>query len=72
MIDRTDEPDQPVINCEHGLHVDEYTWWESDGRGIPLAKVCDWCVKYVLSKYRPEILVHYTQADVDEPIEPID
>jgi len=47
-------------------------WKRHDGRGIPLAKVCDWCVKYVLSKYRPEILVHYTQADVDEPIEPID
>jgi hypothetical protein len=72
MIDIIDEPDQPIIKCEHGLHIHEFTWWESDGRGIPLAKVCDSCVKDVLSRYRPEILGYYTQADVDEPIEPID
>lgn len=60
------------IECKYGSHVHEFTWWESDGRGIPLAKVCDSCVKDVLSRYRPEILGYYTQADVDEPIEPID
>jgi hypothetical protein len=64
--------DRSIIKCEHGLHVDKYTWWETDGRGIPLDKVCNSCVDEVLSKYRPEILKYYTQADVDEQIEPID
>ncbi len=32
------------------------SWWESDARGIPLARVCNYCVKEVLSKYRPEVL----------------
>ena len=48
------------------------SWWVNDGQGIPLAKVCDECESAKLSQYRPEILRHYTQADVDEPIEEID
>ena len=52
------------------MHEHEaYTWWEYDGQGIPLAKVCDKCVTEVLSRYNPVILGHYTQADVDEQIE---
>lgn len=43
--------------------------WETDARGIPLARVCPECRKEKLSKFRPEILTGYTQADVDEPIE---
>lgn len=50
----------------------EPSWWEFDGRGIPLDRVCSKCRKQKLAKYRPEILRHYTQADVDEPIEPED
>ena len=46
------------------------SWWEHDARGIPLARVCAECQEMVLSTYRPEILTGYTQADVDEPIEP--
>lgn len=46
-----------------------YTWWEYDGQGIPLAKVCDKCRDAVLSKYDPRVLGHYTQSDVDEPID---
>ena len=46
------------------------SWWELDGRGIPLARVCEDCVKATLAKYNPVILEYYTQADVDEPIEP--
>jgi hypothetical protein len=46
------------------------TWWEYDGQGIPLALVCDDCRESKLAEYRPEILTSYTQADVDEPIEP--
>lgn len=48
----------------------ESSWWEYDGQGIPLCRVCDKCRREKLAQYRPEILVGYTQADVDEPIEP--
>ena len=50
-------------------HEDEYSWWENDAQGIPLARVCDRCIAVKLAAYRPEILSGYTQADVDEPIE---
>ena len=45
-------------------------WAEYDGRGIYLCKVCTKCRREKLAGYRPEILAHYTEADVDEPIEP--
>jgi len=46
------------------------SWWEFDGRGIPLTRVCEVCREQKLAKYRPEILNrYYTQADVDERIE---
>lgn len=48
------------------------SWWESDAQGIPLCRVCSECRATKLSAYRPEILTGYTQADVDEPIEPTD
>lgn len=45
-------------------------WWrEYDAQGIYLCRVCDDCQAEKLSRYRPEILTGYTQADVDEPIE---
>lgn len=50
-------------------HEGEYSWWEHDAQGIPLARVCDRCIAVKLASYRPEILSGYTQADVDEPIE---
>ena len=43
--------------------------WEYDAQGCALDRVCPDCKKTKLSKYRPEILTGYTQADVDEPIE---
>jgi hypothetical protein len=46
------------------------TWWEYDAQGIPLCRVCADCVAAKLSGYRSEILRGYTQADVDERIEP--
>jgi 7-cyano-7-deazaguanine synthase in queuosine biosynthesis len=46
------------------------SWWEYDGNGISLCRVCESCREVKLSRYRPEILRGYTQADVDEPIEP--
>lgn len=50
-------------------HEGQYSWWEHDAQGIPLCRVCDLCAEHKLSKYRPEILSGYTQADVDEQIE---
>lgn len=57
----------PEDPCAAG-HED-YAWWEHDAQGIPLVRVCDRCVDLRLSRYRPEILTGYTQADVDESIE---
>ena len=54
------------MRCDHKK---EDSWWETDGRGIPLARVCAKCVDEVLSKYNPAIFNYYTQADVDEQIE---
>jgi len=56
--------------CKDGGRTDKETWWVNDGRGIPLCKVCEDCEEQKLSKYRPEILTHYTEADVDEAIDP--
>ena len=53
------------MRCDHTM---EDSWWESDGQGIPLARVCDKCVDAVLAKYNPVVLGHYNQSDVDEPI----
>lgn len=56
---------------EHHDCAEETTdWWrEYDAQGIYLCRVCDKCRAVKLSRYRPEILNGYTQADVDEPIE---
>ncbi len=45
-------------------------WEEYDAQGVYLARVCKKCKAHRLGVYRPEILTGYTQADVDEPIEP--
>jgi hypothetical protein len=55
--------------CKDGEKSNNETWWAYDGRGIPLCKVCEDCEGEKLSKYRPEVLGHYTEADVDEAIE---
>jgi len=47
----------------------KYSEWQYDGRGIELCRTCNDCHKEKMSRYRPEILEYYTQADVDEPIE---
>lgn len=52
--------------CGSGLFAE----WEYDAQGIPLCLACDRCRAEKLARYRPEILTGYTQADVDEPIEP--
>jgi hypothetical protein len=40
-----------------------------DGQGIPLTKVCEHCREFKLKGFRPEILSHYNESDVDERIE---
>ncbi len=56
------------LPCLCGSEQESY--WVNDARGIPLCRVCNACRKKKLARYRPEILTGYTQADVDEPIEP--
>ena len=46
------------------------SWWAIDSQGIELCRVCHICEQVKLSRYRPEILAGYNQADVDEPIDP--
>jgi hypothetical protein len=50
--------------CGSGRH----SWWESDARGIPLARVCVECKEKALQKYRPEVLTNSNYYS-DEPIE---
>lgn len=59
-------------SCLDGEPSTRPSWWEKDGAGIPLCRVCAVCKKQKLAKYRPEILEPYDQSDVDEPIEPED
>jgi len=59
-------------SCVGGMPSSEPSWWARDAQGIELCRVCDRCESEKLSRYRPEILAGYTQADVDEPIEPED
>jgi hypothetical protein len=53
-----------VCHCGSG----QSSWWESDARGIPLARVCSECRDKKLSKYRPEVLTN-SNYYADEPIE---
>jgi len=53
--------------CDCGSGEPRYG--KCDAQGIFLCYVCSVCRDEKLSRYRPEILSGYTQADVDEPIE---
>lgn len=64
-------PNQPH-SCLNRVQSTEPSWWENDARGIPLCRVCNKCREQKLSGYEPKILTGYTQADVDDPIEPED
>ena len=57
------------MTTEHKCRKED-GWWAHDAQGIPLCFVCPLCVEKKLRRYRPEILTGYSQADVDEPIEP--
>ena len=45
------------------------SWWESDARGIPLARVCADCKEERLKKFKPSVLTD-SKYQADEPIEP--
>ena len=45
------------------------SWWEMDGRNIPLCRVCSECKDEKMGQYRPEILEYYNEGDVEEQIE---
>ena len=44
------------------------SWWETDARGIPLARVCVECKEKKLNKFRSEVLTN-SQYSSCEPIE---
>lgn len=56
--------------CRNGYPSSEPSWWEVDGNGIELCRVCDRCRREKLARYRPEILRPYNEHDVNEAIEP--
>lgn len=60
--------DDPPRECSCGSHLPSQ--WLYDAKGIELCRACSQCREEKLKRYRPEILTGYTQADVDEPIEP--
>lgn len=55
--------------CVGGTQSEAPSWWAVDGRGIPLTRVCARCEKEKIGRYRPEILSHYNESDVDERID---
>jgi len=56
--------EQGTVNCRH---VGEPSWWEHDGYGIPLTRVCADCERVKMSKFRPDIKSRYETEDVVEP-----
>lgn len=57
-------------SCVGGEIVEtEDSWWEYDGNGIELCRVCPRCKREKLARYRPEVLRPYRQSAVDEPID---
>lgn len=60
-MSRGDEP------CRH---EGQDTWDLVDAQGIYCARVCAECEKRKIAEYKPMIFSGYSQADVDEPIEP--
>jgi hypothetical protein len=60
----------PTEDLTHHQCARSESWWARDAQGIELCRVCPECEEAKLSRYRPEILSGYSQADVDEPIEP--
>jgi len=58
----------PLTKCPCGSG--EYPWDLLDAQGIYCGKVCSKCEDDKRAEFRPEIFSGYSQADVDEDIEP--
>jgi len=58
--------------CDGGLDRCPVGFPTYDAQGIYLCTLCPKCRAAKLARYKPHILTGYTQADVDEPIEPED
>jgi hypothetical protein len=54
--------------CDGNHFKGDGSWWDSDARGIPTARVCDDCIKMKRSRYRPEIF-ETSSYDCDERVE---
>ena len=65
-ISPASEKDGEAMNCNH---EGEYSWFEHDARGIPLAKVCAKCKEAKLAVYRPEVLTDPQYDTFGEQIE---
>lgn len=57
-----------VHSCLNGEMTEADTWWKKDGYGIPLALVCEKCVRQKMSHFRHDIEERY---DTDDEIEDI-
>ena len=64
----TDEEVAEMRQCRCGSGKERFEL--VDIQGIFCTYVCDDCEKAEKAKYRPEMFTGYSQADVDEPIEP--
>lgn len=49
------------MNSACTQHTKFDSWWENDAKGIPLARVCDDCIKEKLSRFDPDILTDVQQ-----------
>lgn len=66
---------QTVRSCDVGADPHRLCrsgWARYDAQGIYICRACEFCEKVKLGGYRTKILTGYSQADVDEPIEPED
>lgn len=59
----------PTHTCVGGKTSSAVSWWERDGQGIPLVRVCERCRKEKLAGFNPVVLRTYNAGDVDEPID---
>ncbi len=57
--------------CVGGERVERPAQDVYDGQGIFLCRACSKCRAEKMRPFRSEILADYTQADVDEAIEPV-
>lgn len=59
-------PPAPEAPCRGIHHKDDGSYWVSDAKGIPVARVCSFCKEAKLKKYRPEIFTNanYTTTEV--------